>query len=103
MFLQLLCTASLRMIEDVMHLQTDYVVILSLVTSLRLVAPLSIAYTLLSYYAGHWIYSQWLGWYALAEVAFYALVYFPRRKLLQKVYRHIHLGLLLSSEIWKRP
>ncbi|KZT10374.1 uncharacterized protein LAESUDRAFT_755880 [Laetiporus sulphureus 93-53] len=67
-----------------MLFQVDYIVIRALITSLRLVIPLSIAYTLLSYYSGHWIYSKWLGWYALVEVAFYALVYLPRRRMLQK-------------------
>ncbi|KZT10375.1 uncharacterized protein LAESUDRAFT_810033 [Laetiporus sulphureus 93-53] len=62
----------------------DYIVIRALITSLQLVVPLSIAHTLFSFYAGHWIYSKWLGWYALVEVAFYAVVYLPRRRLLQK-------------------
>ncbi|KZT10371.1 uncharacterized protein LAESUDRAFT_721715 [Laetiporus sulphureus 93-53] len=65
-------------------LQVDYIVVQALLASLRLVTPLSMAYMLLSCFTGHWIYSKWLGWYALAEVAFYALVYLPRRKMLQK-------------------
>ncbi|KZT12076.1 uncharacterized protein LAESUDRAFT_733939 [Laetiporus sulphureus 93-53] len=65
-------------------LQADYIVVRVLIICLQLVAPLSVAYMLLSYYAGYWIFSKWLGWYALAEIAFYVFVYLPRQRLLQK-------------------
>ncbi|KAI0771077.1 Alpha/Beta hydrolase protein [Trametes elegans] len=62
----------------------EYVFIRLSILGLRLIAPLSIVYTCFSWYYGHFLCSPWLGWYAVAEAAFYLLVFLPRSRLLQK-------------------
>lgn len=63
----------------------EYIFIRASIACLRLVAPLSVAYTLTSLYAGEILYCRWLGLYAIAETIFYAFVYVPRSYWLQKV------------------
>ena len=63
----------------------EYIFIRLSIWGLRLIAPLSIAYTLLSYHRGHFIFSRSLGYCAAAEACFYLLVFLPRARLLQKV------------------
>ncbi|KAH9832839.1 uncharacterized protein C8Q71DRAFT_775203 [Rhodofomes roseus] len=66
----------------------EYIFIRICITALRLVAPLSILYTLASWWEGRLLYSPWLGAYALAEACFYFFVYLPRSYLLQKAATH---------------
>ena len=63
----------------------EYIFIRLCIIGLRLVAPLSIVYLGFSYYRGHFLWSAFLGAYAVAEAAFYLLVFLPRNRLLQKV------------------
>ncbi|KZT69895.1 hypothetical protein DAEQUDRAFT_726218 [Daedalea quercina L-15889] len=63
----------------------EYIFIRICITGLRLIAPLSFLYALISWWKGHFLYSRWLGWYALAEGCFYLFVYLPRSFWLQKV------------------
>lgn len=66
----------------------EYIFIRASIACLRLVAPLSVAYTLTSLYAGEILYCRWLGLYAIAETIFYAFVYVPRSYWLQKAAVH---------------
>ena len=54
------------------------------ITLLRLVAPLSLIYLAAECYGGT-LYFPPLTLYALLEVTFFALVYLPRKRRLQKV------------------
>lgn len=63
----------------------QHIFLLTVIHFLRLVAPLSIGYILASWYTGRFLYSPWLGAYAVAEAVFYLFVYLPRSRLLQKV------------------
>lgn len=69
----------------------EYLFIRVCICGLRLVTPISITYVLASGFAlarGHAqsrLYSPLLAVYALAETAFYLLVYLPRGRRLQKV------------------
>ncbi len=67
------------------HSWSEYVFIRLCILGLRSIAPLSILYSCLSLYNGHLLYSRWLGIYAVAEAAFYLLVFIPRTRLLQRV------------------
>ncbi|KZT00054.1 uncharacterized protein LAESUDRAFT_739760 [Laetiporus sulphureus 93-53] len=62
----------------------EYIEIRTCITCLRLVAPLSIVYTLASWHSGGFLCSRWLGIYALAEASFCLFVYLPRSWLMQK-------------------
>ncbi|KAI0934918.1 hypothetical protein AcV5_006608 [Taiwanofungus camphoratus] len=66
----------------------EYIFIRTAIFGLRLVAPLSIAYTLASWHTRHFLFSFWLGVYALTEASFYVCVYLPRCKALQKAATH---------------
>ncbi|KAL6300228.1 hypothetical protein BKA93DRAFT_740959 [Sparassis latifolia] len=63
----------------------EYIFIQLSIFFLRLVAPLSILYTLASWYSGQLLFPPWLGYYSLTEAAFYLFVYLPRNVYLQKV------------------
>jgi len=52
---------------------------------LRLVAPLSFIYLAAEYWRGTLDFASPLALYALLELAFFALIYFPRKGRLQKV------------------
>ena len=67
------------------HSFPEYVFIRVSIFALRLVAPLSIICLFASWYRAECVYSQWLGYYAVIEVAFYLGVYLPRSYLLQQV------------------
>ena len=67
------------------HSLPEYVFIRLSILGLRLIAPLSIAYVAISWYLHRWIYSKWLGYYALVESIFYLCVYLPRSRLMQQV------------------
>ncbi|KAI0926716.1 hypothetical protein AcV5_007432 [Taiwanofungus camphoratus] len=66
----------------------QHIFLLTVIHFLRLVAPLSIGYILASWYTGRFLYSPWLGAYAVAEAVFYLFVYLPRSRLLQKRATH---------------
>ncbi|RDX49812.1 alpha/beta-hydrolase [Lentinus brumalis] len=70
------------------HSWSEYVFIRLCILGLRSIAPLSILYSCLSWYNGHLLYSRWLGIYAVAEAAFYLLVFIPRNRLLQRDAAH---------------
>lgn len=70
------------------HSIPEYIFIRISIFLLRSVAPLSIAELAGSLYAGEWLFSRWLGYYAVAETAFYALVYLPRTWYMQKAAVH---------------
>ncbi|KAH9952035.1 Alpha/Beta hydrolase protein [Amylocystis lapponica] len=74
----------------------EYIFIRTCICGLRLVAPASIGYVLASLHAGKFLFSPWLGAYALTEAAFYLLVYLPRGRYLQK--KAIHPPLLPRAE-----
>ena len=63
----------------------DLVLIMIAITFLRLVAPLSLIYLAAEYQRGTLNFASPLTLYALLEFAFFALVYLPRKSLLQKV------------------
>lgn len=62
----------------------EYVFIRMCIAALRAIAPLSLVYTLASWYEARFPYSRSLGLYALAEACFYVFVYLPRSFYLQK-------------------
>ncbi|KAN0116606.1 Alpha/Beta hydrolase fold [Russula decolorans] len=62
----------------------EYVFIRTSITALRLIAPLSIIYLAASYHAAAFLWSPFLGVYALVEAAFYLFVYLPRSFYLQQ-------------------
>ena len=62
----------------------EYVFIRICIAALRAIAPLSLVYTLASWYEARFLYSRSLGLYALAEACFYVFVYLPRSFYLQK-------------------
>jgi hypothetical protein len=63
----------------------EYVFIRLSITGLRLVAPLSIIYLSASWSVGTFLWSPFLGAYALIEAPFFLLVYLPRYYRLQRV------------------
>jgi hypothetical protein len=63
----------------------EYVFIRFSIIALRLIAPLSIIYLVASYHAAAFLWSPFLGAYALLEAAFYLFVYLPRSFYLQQV------------------
>ncbi|KAH9931897.1 uncharacterized protein B0H18DRAFT_988515, partial [Fomitopsis serialis] len=66
----------------------EYIFIRTSIAGLRLIAPLSFVYIFASWREGRFLYSPWLGAYALVEVCFYLFVYLPRSFLLQKAATH---------------
>ncbi|PCH37667.1 hypothetical protein WOLCODRAFT_142188 [Wolfiporia cocos MD-104 SS10] len=66
----------------------EYIFIRICISGIRLIAPLSILYTLASLNYGFLLYNKWLGIYAIVEAAFYLLVYLPRCRRLQEVAVH---------------
>jgi len=72
---------------------SEYIFIRASIIALRLVAPLSSLYLATVCWKGTFIPSSWIGWYAIAEYAFFTLVYLPRRRILQKPAKHPHLDL----------
>lgn len=63
----------------------EYIFIRVCILCLRLVAPLGITYTFASWHAGRFLFSRWIGFYAIAEASFYLFVYLPRSRWLQQV------------------
>jgi hypothetical protein len=63
----------------------EYVLIRISLLALRLIAPLSIIYLALSFHASAFLWSPFLGVYAIVEAAFYLFVYLPRSFYLQRV------------------
>ena len=78
----------------------EYIFIRICIFGLRLIAPLSIAYVVASWYSGNWLFHTYLGYYALLEAAFYLCVYLPRSWHLQKV--SIFVDMDIDSEKWDR-
>ncbi|KAI0743297.1 hypothetical protein BC629DRAFT_217644 [Irpex lacteus] len=70
------------------HSLPEYIFIRTSIFALRLIAPLSITYLCASWYSDSWVYSPWLGYYALVEATFYLGVYLPRSYLLQQPATH---------------
>ncbi|KAI0083186.1 hypothetical protein BDY19DRAFT_998779 [Irpex rosettiformis] len=66
------------------HSLSEYVFIRICIFALRLIAPLSILHLFASWYRGEWVYSRYLGYYAVVEATFYLGVYLPRCRLLQQ-------------------
>lgn len=71
---------------------SEYIFIRASILSLRLIAPLSIVYTLASWYSGRLLHYPWLSAYAITEALFYTCVYQPRRRMLQKVSRESRIS-----------
>jgi hypothetical protein len=67
------------------HSRPEYVFIRIAILALRLIAPLSIFYLVVSYRAAAFLWSPFLGVYAVVEAAFFLNVYLPRRFYLQQV------------------
>ncbi|KDQ50228.1 hypothetical protein JAAARDRAFT_74302 [Jaapia argillacea MUCL 33604] len=67
---------------------SEYFFIRTCITSLRLVAPVSLLYLPLSWYHGSWLVSKWLGIWCASEVVFYLGVYLPRKAILQEAAQH---------------
>ena len=67
------------------HSWPEYVLIRIAILNLRLIAPLSIIYLATSYYTSAFLWSPFLGAYALLEAAFFLFVYLPRSFYLQQV------------------
>ena len=63
----------------------DFIVIRVSITFLRLVAPASLIYLAAGYWRGTLDFASPLTLYALLEIAFFILVYLPRKSRLQKV------------------
>lgn len=63
----------------------EYILIRTCIFGFRLIAPLSIAYVVASWYSGKWLLHAYLGYYASLEAIFYLCVYLPRSWLLQEV------------------
>ncbi|KAI0703756.1 Alpha/Beta hydrolase protein [Cytidiella melzeri] len=70
------------------HSLPEYVLIRFLIMVLRLIAPLSGMYLCASRHLGYWLWSRWIGYYTIAEVAFYLGVYLPRSYLMQQAAQH---------------
>ena len=92
-----LATAQNKMISNSFP---EYIFIRICIIALRAIAPLSLIYTVASWYEGRLLHSRWLGLYALAEACFYLLVYLPRSFLLQKVSRVGLRGMQLTPHRW---
>ena len=67
------------------HSWPDYVFIQIAILSLRLIAPLSIIYLAVSYHTSAFLWTPFLGVYAVIEAAFFLFVYLPRSFYLQQV------------------
>ena len=63
----------------------EYVFIRIAIFALRLIAPLSIIYLAVSYRAAAFLWSPFLGVYAVVEAVFLLFVYLPRSFYLQQV------------------
>lgn len=63
----------------------EYVFIRLCILGLRLIAPASIVYLLFSWYDGHFLVDDYLGYYAVAEAVFYLCIFLPRSRHLQEV------------------
>lgn len=74
----------------------EYVFIRICIAGLRAITPLSLVYILASWYQRRFLYSPWLGLYALAEACFYLFVYLPRSFLLQQVSFTVSVALRLA-------
>ncbi|KAF8470419.1 hypothetical protein DFH94DRAFT_637653 [Russula ochroleuca] len=70
------------------HSRPEYVFIRIAILALRLIAPLSIFYLVVSYRAAAFLWSPFLGVYAVVEAAFFLNVYLPRRFYLQQDAKH---------------
>ncbi|KAI0263414.1 hypothetical protein BC834DRAFT_1027718 [Gloeopeniophorella convolvens] len=66
----------------------EYVFIRLSIAALRLIAPLSIGYLAASYHAGAFLWSPFLGTYAIVEAAFFLFVYLPRCFHMQQDAKH---------------
>ena len=73
-----------------------YVFIRISILTFRLIAPLSTIYLAASYHANAFLWSPFLGVYAITEASFYFLVYLPRSFYLQQVRSHRMLLLTLT-------
>jgi hypothetical protein len=62
-----------------------YVFIRIAILAFRLIAPLSITYLVASYHAGAFLWSPFVGVYAIVEAVFFLFVYLPRSFYLQQV------------------
>ena len=62
-----------------------YVFIRIAILAFRLIAPLSITYLAASYRAGSFLWSPFVGVYAIVEAVFFLFVYVPRSFYLQEV------------------
>lgn len=65
-----------------------YVFIRVAIPAFRLIAPLSITYLAASYHAGAFLWSPFVGVYAIVEANFFLFVYLPRSFYLQQVRSH---------------
>jgi hypothetical protein len=63
----------------------EYVFIVTCIAGLRSIAPVSVAYLIACLPKGRFLFSPWLGAYAIAEASFFTLVYVPRYFLSQRV------------------
>ena len=82
----------------------DYIIIRTAIFGLRLIAPASLVYLASSIYRSKFLFSAWLGSYAIAEAVFYLCVYLPRKHLMQKVSKsRSKLQVLLYSDAIRRP
>lgn len=84
------------------HSLPEYIFIRTSIFALRLIAPLSIAYLCASWYSGSWVYSRWLGYYAVVEATFYLGVYLPRSYLLQQVSLHFVAIMVCNAQLAAR-
>jgi len=78
----------------------EYAFIRISILALRLIAPLSIIYLAASYHAAAFLWSPFLGAYALVEAAFYLFVYLPRSFYLQHVSFPSKLPDLLTGTLY---
>jgi hypothetical protein len=60
------------------------------ILAFRLVAPLSTIYLAVSYRAGAFLWSPFIGLYAIVEASFFFFVYLPRSFYLQRVRSESH-------------
>jgi len=63
----------------------ELVFIRTAITSLRLVAPLSLVYLAAESWRGKLVVASPLTWYTVLELSFFSLVYLPRKRHIQKV------------------
>jgi hypothetical protein len=74
----------------------DYILIQTAIVGFRLIAPAGLLYLAASFHRQKFLISPWLGFYALAEAAFYLFVYLPRNYQIQKVTLILYPTLELS-------